>query len=869
VTWGIPWERGKLKPDQPFAVTTASGEAVPVQSWATARWPDGSLKWSAHAIAGETGRSEKLVLAPAQPAAPKTPVSVKETNESVEIDTGTNTFVIQKSRPSILESAYSIKKPDFQRARLVAIREDRSQQSDGVTRRETFTGQVDRCTVEQSGPVRAVVKLEGKHVADDAKGAAAAAAPAGEKRSWLPFVVRLYFTAGSSAVRIMHSFVFDGDADKDYIAGLGLRFDVPMNSAPLHDRHVRFVGDAGANGLWAEGIRNLTGLRRDPGRAVTQAQLDGKPTPPLNEWPENVSKRLELIPAWSDYTLLQNSADSFEIRKRTAGEGVCWIHAANGHRAAGTGYIGSPQGGVAFGLRDFWQRHPTQLDVRGATSDTAEVTIWMWSPDSPAMDLRFYHGTMGMETHAQQLEGLEITYEDYEPGFATATGIARSSEIFLHALPATPERQRLVDLAKSVQTPPLLACSPEHIKSTEVFGGAIWNLPDRSSPEKKKIEDLLDWYFAFYQKEVEQRHWYGFWDYGDVRHTYDRDRHEWRYDVGGFAWDNSELSPDLWLYYAYLRSGRGEIFRFAEAMTRHTGEVDVYHLGRFAGLGTRHGVNHFGDSAKQLRISTAIYRRFYYFLTGDERVGDLLKELVNADRQFAQLDPLRKIRKEKFVPQPHALGVGFGTDWGSLAAAWLTEYERTGDAKVREKLINGMKSIGSMPRGFFTAGATYDPETGLFTAHGDGVEVSHLSAVFGLPEMCAELIQNFGEEAPEFVKAWLQYCVLYNAPGEEQRKTLGEPLRGNGLTSAHSRLTAYAAWKTKDAALAKRAWDEFYRDDRRWAPQRYAMKTTRVEGPAVLNPVDEAAWVSTNDTAQWCLSAIENLALIGDALPKE
>ncbi|MCZ9343796.1 Tat pathway signal sequence domain protein, partial [Streptomyces sp. TRM76130] len=84
-----------------------------------------------------------------------------------------------------------------------------------------------------------------------------------------------------------------------------------------------------------------------------------------------------------------------------------------------------------------------------------------------------------------------------------------------------------------------------------------------------------------YKDQVEQRRWYGFWDYGDIMHTYDTVRHQWRYDVGGYAWDNSELSPDLWLWYAYLRSGRADIFRFAEAMTRHTGEVDVYHLGEW------------------------------------------------------------------------------------------------------------------------------------------------------------------------------------------------------------------------------------------------------------------------------------------------
>jgi hypothetical protein len=317
----------------------------------------------------------------------------------------------------------------------------------------------------------------------------------------------------------------------------------------------------------------------------------------------------------------------------------------------------------------------------------------------------------------------------------------------------------------------------------------------------------------------------------------------------------------LWLWYSFLRTGRAETFRMAEAMTRHTGEVDVYHLGRFAGLGSRHNVRHWGCSAKQLRISTAIYRRFYYFLTADERVGDLMREVLHGDKTFATLDPLRKIRKEPFVPQPHALGVGLGTDWSALAAAWFTEWERTRDAKIREKLLTSMRTIAALPHGFFTADPTYDPDTGAFSAKGDKIFVSHLAAVFGLPEICAELLQNF--DVPEFEKAWLAYCRLYSATGEEQEQELGQRLRGNTLTGPYSRLTAYAAWKMKDPKLAVRAWKEFNGD----APTTERSKTVRITGPAVLNPVDESGWVWTNDAAQWSLSAMQNLALVGDAAP--
>jgi hypothetical protein len=842
VTWGVPWPRGRLAKDTTFALRTATGEAVPVQNWPLACWPDGSLKWTAHTVGAESGKAGKLLLAAGTPAAPAQAVRVSETPDAVEVDTGVIRCRMPKQGATLIASITRGGREIARDGRLVALCDDRPAEGAATVKTASFQSEITAVTVEQRGPVRAVVKIEGSHQSPE--------------RAWLPFSVRLYFSAGGEAVRIMHSFVFDGDSSKDFLRGLGVRFNVPL-SDPLYDRHVRFVGDG--KGLLAEAVRGLTGLRRDPGEAVKQAQLAGRACPPVSAWTDKgaVSSRLSYIPAWGDYTLFQSAANAFEVRKRTE-PGFGWIGVDQGGRAGGVGYVGGATGGVVFGLRDFWQRHPTQLDICGAHTDAAEVTLWLWSPEAPAMDLRFYHDVMGMETYEKQYDGgLEITYEDYEPGWGDPHGIARTSELTLWALATTPSRDRIIELAGCVQTPPQLACTPEHIHGTGVFGG-LFSLPDRSTPARAAIEDRLDWQFDYYHRQVAQRHWYGFWNYGDVMHTYDRDRHVWRYDVGGFAWDNSELSPDLWLWYAFLRTGRADLFRFAEAMTRHTSEVDVYHLGRFAGLGSRHNVQHWGCSAKQVRISTAIYRRFYYYLTADERVGDLMHSLVDCDYKLKEVSPGRKLAHP--TPNPHPASVSLGTDWCSFCAAWFTEWERTGDAKYRDKMFAGMKSIAAAPHGWFTSEWGYDPATGILYPLDGRIGVSHLNAVFGAVEINAEMLQSL--EVPEYERAWLQYCELYNAGPEEQEKVLGVRLRDVGLPQAHSRLTAYAAWKTKNPALATRAWEEFARN---WLPP--VLNFTHIEGPAVLNPVDEAAWVSTNDAAQWGLAAMQNLALIGDQLP--
>lgn len=50
MTWGIPWREGELRREESLHLAQANGEgAIPLQSWPTAYWPDGSVKWSAHA----------------------------------------------------------------------------------------------------------------------------------------------------------------------------------------------------------------------------------------------------------------------------------------------------------------------------------------------------------------------------------------------------------------------------------------------------------------------------------------------------------------------------------------------------------------------------------------------------------------------------------------------------------------------------------------------------------------------------------------------------------------------------------------------------------------------------------------------------
>lgn len=847
VTWGVPWPKGAVKAGSGFQLLAGSAE-MPMQTWPLAYWPDGTLKWTAHALPRTDTPQDNWLIQPAKPQQPSEKPLIEESASHLTINTGKLQCVIAKNGNALFDTLSSQNVTTAANARLVLL-----VQQQGMDNEETsfsvnrFEGKISKLTIEQNGPLRAVVKVEGNH--------------ANAKRELLPFTIRLYFYAGSEAVRMVHTIVYDAEETKDFIRGIGVRFEVPFQNQELHNRHIRFAGEH--DGIFAEAVRGLTGLRRDPGKAFTEAQVAGKATPDSGQLPDSVSKRLQYIPAFGNYTLFQPTPDAFEIQKQTK-TGHSWLQSAYGKRSAGTGYVGAPTGGMAFGIRNFWQSHPAQLDIRNADQDSGEVTLWLWAPRAEPMDMRFYHDGMGQDTFARQLEGLEITYEDYEPGFERPYGVARTSEMQLWALPATPSNAALADIARQIQSPPVLLPTPAYLAASGAFGGAF-SLPDRSVPAKEKIEKQLDFYFDYYKNQVEARHWYGFWNYGDFMHSYDTDRHVWKYDVGGFAWDNSELSTDIWLWYYFLRTGRADAFRIAEAMTRHTGEVDVHHIGPFAPLGSRHNVMHWGCSAKQLRISTATNRRFYYYLTADERTGDLMREQIDAVKTLQTIVPVRKVNSNapKSTENSDLATVSFGTDWGAVAGAWLTEWERTQDKDIRDKLLTSMRTIASQPRGFFTGSSLMNLRTGAFqTNPTQKVSVSHLSAVFGLAEICYELTSLIDDKA--FKQAWIDYCRLYNATPEAQKAELGESLKKLNLQQGHARLTAFAAKILGDQKLAARAWQEFNRGQ--GGTRDRADHPVPVQAPDVLNPLDEAPHVSTNGVAQWSLAAMQCLAFAGFAI---
>ncbi|WAO91724.1 Hypothetical protein NCS54_00920400 [Fusarium falciforme] len=889
VTFGVPWPRGKFSSEETeFRISTGPSQSE-LQSWVTGYWPDGSIKWSGHALPASSPVPDGYTISASGPGIDNSTTHNRaagpdrrevdmmgtDSGDEIIVDTGKIRVKFPKSGPALIGSIETAGgKIVGQNGKLIVrslnniqdLEDEHAKHQDLKT--YECIGRVTESTIEKDSSIRALVTVRGLHHSNRE------GLFRDYHKPWVPFVVRFYLYKDSEAIRMVHSIVYDGNSDHDFIAGIGIHFDIPLADEELYNRHIRIAGPDG--GFLSEAVKGITGLRRDPGAAVRQAQVAGRKTPDASTWDSRVTSRLHWIPAWSDYRLTQLSPDGFNLKKRTA-PGQSWVKISGATRAGGLAYLGGPTvGGLAVGLRDFWKKYPTSIDISNAAHDLGSITLWLYSPSAEPMDLRPYHDGLGQDTYEKQLDALEITYEDYEPGWNTPYGIGRTSEVYIYGFESTPSQDKLAILANHTNEPPVLYSSAEKVRESKALGD-FWNVPGATTTTTAAatIESNLRFLTNHYQQEALTRRFYGFWDHGDFHHTYDSDRHTWRYDVGGYAWDNSEISPDIFFWYQFLRTGDIGLYRFAEAQVRHGSDTDTYHIGDFKGLGTRHGVQHWGDSSKQIRISTPIYRRIFYFISGgDERIGEVMHEVLDAEQSFLNADTGRKVRDPNtpYTPDPTRLSLGVGTEWSNLAMAFLIEWERRGPRwqEARTKLLKGANGIAKLKFGLVSGSLLYNSRTGdvkppLDDPDNEGrVGVGSLQGSFGMLETLIQFLDHVAGDVPDGLKdALLDYCYYYGAGSAEQRSRYGETFSVN-LRQGHSKFSAYSAHEKNNATTAARAWREFFNSDGFKASQTW--NPTVINNSSVLVPIVEAAWISSNSLALYGMAAIVNLALIGDQL---
>lgn len=829
VSFGTVWPEGAVK-ECLFRVCDGQGTSIPVQSAAAARWPDGSLKWARHTAHAEELGGAILVEAGKAPAASSEPVVWSETESAYAVSAGKLSLEIPKPgtdtliRNLKLEGALRIRslQPAFLLSRV-------TEDADGY--QETVRNghsEVREVLFEEEGCVALSVCYRGVYVKEE---------------ELMRFEIRIRIS--KDMLKVTNTFFFHGDEQRDRMKGLGLRASLPL-SGPACNHHVQFMADGVR---FHEPVQLLESRIPRTGPAMKREQLAG--TPVVRDPETDDGKLLEEVqremPVWNRYILSQLGEKTCEIRKQTKA-GMCHVAAFHAEHGNGVMAVSGEDGGALFGLRDFWQRYPSALQVDNAGSGEATAMIWFWSPEAEAADFRHYDD----RSYISSYEGFEYFGADPE-------GIAVTSEAVIVPTAHFPMEEELKAFACGVQKPPVYTAAPEEYKARHAFG--FWSLPDSESEAGRKLEAYLDSASDYYLQQRDQRGWYGFFDYGDFRHSYDADRHTWKYDIGGFAWQQTELVPTYWLWLQFMRTGREDIFSLAEAMSRNTAEVDCYHFGPLKGLGSRHNVRHWGCPCKEPRVSMAGHHRPMYYLTGDLRTGACMAEMADAHLAL----PNVRWYTEK-APQ---IRCRTAPDWSSLLSDWMTAFERTGNEAYRELAIRGIQGILAAPMGF-GSGPIFDfePATGNMRYIGENTGNIHLTQCFATLEILLEAADAM--QLPELRTMCADYGEMYLMTEDERGKAFGELVRGKGYSMRYtaSGMGAYAGLVRKNPELMKRAWHELLIA----SPRRYSLKgfetqtfATREDG----SELREIPWMSTNYISQWCLNTIMVLAFAREAMPDD
>jgi len=188
---GVPWPRGAVHEESTIGAMDQTGSPVPAATRVLNRWPDGSIQWMLVDLAVDFAPSDErtIELGPDVPPAPSpaTCVRVVEDKRALTVTNGLLELSFSTTAGSIVnrwtcEGRSILRENGFD----VTL----TDKQDLVY---SARAGLRRCFVEEANPLRAVVRVEGKHAAADGK-------------TLLDYWLRFTVTAGRPDVAITYHY---------------------------------------------------------------------------------------------------------------------------------------------------------------------------------------------------------------------------------------------------------------------------------------------------------------------------------------------------------------------------------------------------------------------------------------------------------------------------------------------------------------------------------------------------------------------------------------------------------------------------------------------------------------------------------------
>lgn len=549
ITVGIPLPIGALQSPNDVRLLTTDGAEVPCQVTEVATWQpaDPSVKWIwVFFFAGKDDRYLVEYGDAVRPKLPDTPLELVNNQRDrglAEITTGPLRFSVRQREGGFLHSVQldlegdgftdkdTIATSPKARGSFVDLLDDAGLDASQAVVRQTY---IER----GSGRLHAVLRVEGEYRYGRADNNPA------------PFVLRIHAYAGKPYIRVLHTFVYTGVPDKHkplegeyaHLATQGeriVKLDTSDKGWSVPDDRVAGVG-----------LSLLYGL--GPNRRFLTSQREGR------YWESGAARFLEdAVDASRPVSLFQTGPKADRqppLPRSTPTERLTGFAArlaqggsviARSERADGWLDLRDDARGVAVGIRHFLEEYPKELRFDPASG---EAQAFLWSHEAGALSF----------ARAEGAPPAENALENW------AQGTAKTSELVYLFHGASASREEIARTMGYVLRPSVAHADPAWYGRSGVYG----RFAPRTSafPElQRALDDKFDWMLFNQRWEP----WYGMFDHGDL--MVDFDGEAWR------TWANNEPAQDYQLWLQFMRTGEAKYFDAAQALSRHTMDVDNTH----------------------------------------------------------------------------------------------------------------------------------------------------------------------------------------------------------------------------------------------------------------------------------------------------
>ena len=524
VETSVPFGRGKVRDFSHWAVYSAEGKAVLSQMRAGMKWPDGSVRWLSVVFEAEAGPGEYLLREGEGVSGPEL---VREEDGQVVIGSGEVEVRLARQGGGWVER---ISAPGVD-GKMAAVVKGGSDlvltRHDGVKFRARLEGESRAVEIEERGPVRGSVRVEGKCRAEDGEGL-------------FDYIARWRVYRGRGEVYLTLTWINATENPSEQVRDIRLRFPYEF----------------------------------EPERLVFGCETGVFDGPFLKDWPVYLLQE--------DYNWYWAKKHNPDGRIQNLSSGGC-----NGERCPGWLYVESGERCLGVWVKNFWEEYPNEIELKDGE---LRVGLWPERgmkhllskpilPANPDGQQRYVK-----TKYTPVMPHPYIAFVDEEKKSLDAVqGLAKTQEMVLSVWGGKGAGAEFEKKWWNNSLEPVRAhLDPEYVASTSALG-LFWPYDAKRFPI---YEQVYKGCYEWLNHNIDAMKCYGKFDYGDWKYFTAATDYlctpgtKWgsqgEMPREGY-WQNNERDQLLGLLLYYYRTGNPVAWKRVETVARHLLDVDIKH----------------------------------------------------------------------------------------------------------------------------------------------------------------------------------------------------------------------------------------------------------------------------------------------------